>query len=90
MPIDDTKRFARAIARRLSRERPDVVPDRASRALRGGKVFVDWSQNDRMKSTVASPEEALERLARHGDLFAPLLDRTGPLFHGSHVTALAY
>jgi bifunctional non-homologous end joining protein LigD len=29
------------------------VVDRTALALRGGKVFVDWSQNDPMESTVA-------------------------------------
>ena len=49
----DTKSFARQLARRLVSEQPAVVVDRSSLALRAGRVFVDWSQNDRMKSTVA-------------------------------------
>ena len=77
--------------------------------LRGGKVFVDWSQNDASKTTIAvyslrardrptvstplrwdeveqaaaegDPDllrfeaaEVLERVERHGDLFAPVLE----------------
>ena len=76
-----------------------------TKALRTGKVLIDWSQNNGSKTTVApyslrareSPtvsapvswaevtscrqpqdlfftaEAALDRVARHGDLFAPLL-----------------
>ncbi|MEV1290282.1 non-homologous end-joining DNA ligase [Micromonospora sp. NPDC049679] len=49
----DTKPFARAVAATLSRAQPDRVVDRMTRALRAGKVFIDWSQNDPGKSTVA-------------------------------------
>jgi bifunctional non-homologous end joining protein LigD len=79
-----------------------------TRSVRGGKIFVDWSQNDRTKTTVAvyslrakdrptvsTPvtwaevesvakrrdaaaitfvaDALLERVARVGDLFAPVL-----------------
>lgn len=50
---DDTKAFARTVAAALARERPDRVVDRMPRVLRTGKVFLDWSQNDFGKSTVA-------------------------------------
>ena len=59
VPLDEsatyreTKGFARAVAATLARDRPDRVVDRMARALRPGKVFVDWSQNDPGKSTVA-------------------------------------
>ncbi len=33
---------------------PAGVTDRMTRGLRAGKVFVDWSQNDPGKSTVAA------------------------------------
>jgi bifunctional non-homologous end joining protein LigD len=49
----ETKPFAHAIAKLLERERPDEVVSRMTKALRKGKVFVDWSQNDRAKTTVA-------------------------------------
>lgn len=49
---DDTKAFARAVAALLAHRSPERVVDRMTKALRGGKVFIDWSQNDAGKSTV--------------------------------------
>ena len=103
-----TKAYAKAVATTLTRQTPHLVVDRMTRALRPGKVLVDWSQNDMGKSTVApyslralraptvslpvtwdevaavaetgdvaplayGPEDALARVERHGDLFAPVL-----------------
>jgi bifunctional non-homologous end joining protein LigD len=48
-----TKAVARAVATVLAREEPERVVDRMARVLRRGRVFVDWSQNDPGKSTVA-------------------------------------
>ncbi|HEX7186778.1 MAG TPA: non-homologous end-joining DNA ligase [Actinomycetes bacterium] len=50
---DRTSAYARDLARRLERERPDLVVSRMAKNLRGGKVFVDWSQNNAAKTTVA-------------------------------------
>jgi bifunctional non-homologous end joining protein LigD len=50
---DETKSFARALARILASETPDEVVDRQARRLREGKVLVDWLQNDPTRSTVA-------------------------------------
>jgi bifunctional non-homologous end joining protein LigD len=98
---------ARAFAERLERDQPRRVTSRMTKALRTGKVLIDWSQNNGSKTTVApyslrareSPtvstpvtwaevsscrqpqdlffaaETTLDRVARHGDLFAPLLPR---------------
>ena len=49
---DDTKPFAHEIARLLERQHPDLVVSDMKKALRTGKVFVDWSQNDNHKTTV--------------------------------------
>lgn len=49
---DETKPFAHAVARLLERRHPDLVVERMTRSLRAGKVLVDWSQNDRNKTTV--------------------------------------
>jgi bifunctional non-homologous end joining protein LigD len=49
----ETKPFAHAIAKLLERERPEEIVSRMTKSLRKGKVFVDWSQNDRAKTTVA-------------------------------------
>jgi bifunctional non-homologous end joining protein LigD len=54
--VDDQEqpsRYAHAVARRLEREQPDRVLSRMTKSLREGKVFVDWSQNNPAKTTVA-------------------------------------
>ncbi len=103
-----TKPFAHAVARVLEQRHPDLVVERMAKSLRGGKVLVDWSQNDRHKTTVCvyslrararptistpvrwrevekaarsgdagglwfEPAAVLRRVARSGDLFAPVL-----------------
>ena len=49
---DETKPFAHELARLLEREHRDLVVSDMKKALRVGKVFVDWSQNDDYKTTV--------------------------------------
>jgi bifunctional non-homologous end joining protein LigD len=49
----ETKAYARTIASFLAREDPKLVVDRQARDLRGGRVLVDWLQNDAFRSTVA-------------------------------------
>ncbi|MDT8900464.1 non-homologous end-joining DNA ligase [Anaeroselena agilis] len=49
---DHTKAFARALAQLLEKQHPDRVVSRMTKALRAGKVLVDWSQNDEHKTTV--------------------------------------
>jgi bifunctional non-homologous end joining protein LigD len=104
-----TQGFARAVADLLTRQNPDLVIAEMSKARRVGKVFIDWSQNARSKTTVGvyslrakhpqpfvsmpvdwdelkaalragavkrlffSPEFALARIKKRGDLFAPVL-----------------
>ncbi|MGC2550287.1 MAG: non-homologous end-joining DNA ligase [Candidatus Sulfotelmatobacter sp.] len=50
---ESTKTFARALAQLLEQEHPKMVVSDMKKALRTGKVFVDWSQNDEHKTTVA-------------------------------------
>jgi bifunctional non-homologous end joining protein LigD len=50
---DDTKPFAQAIAQMLEKQQPKLVTSSMKKALRPGKVFIDWSQNSRHKTTVA-------------------------------------
>jgi bifunctional non-homologous end joining protein LigD len=104
-----TKTFARGIAQVLERRMPKLATSNMSKALRPGKVFVDWSQNDEHKTTVSvyslramarptvstplhweeveavvdsrDPDDlvfssagVLERVAEHGDLFAPVAE----------------
>ena len=50
---DVTKPFAHALDRLLEHEHPDLVVSDMKKAVRTGKVFVDWSQNDEHKTTVS-------------------------------------
>ncbi|MDT7691180.1 MAG: bifunctional non-ous end joining protein LigD [Pseudonocardiales bacterium] len=102
---DRTSEYARAVADRLAAEDPARVIAVMAKQRRRGRVFIDWSQNNPAKTTVASyslrgrqrPTVATpltwdevracthaedlvftaadlpDRLARHGDLMAPLL-----------------
>ena len=49
---DQTKPFAQAVAELLEQQHPELVVSRMTKALRKGKVLVDWSQNDEHKTTV--------------------------------------
>jgi bifunctional non-homologous end joining protein LigD len=49
---DQTKSFAHELARLLQRAHPERIVSDMKKALRVGKVFVDWSQNDDHKTTV--------------------------------------
>jgi len=51
---DRTKGFANALARLLEERHPDLVLSNMKRELRPGKVLIDWSQNDDMKTTVSA------------------------------------
>jgi len=106
---DETKPFAHELARLLERAHPDLIVSEMKKVARVNKVFVDWSQNDRHKTTicvyslrakerptVSTPvtweeverclkqqdpdllvfesQQVLERVARQGDLFEPVLE----------------
>ncbi|XVV07752.1 non-homologous end-joining DNA ligase [Actinosynnema sp. CA-248983] len=45
--------YAKAVAQRLTRERPGGVVWQMAKAARAGKVLIDWSQNNPAKTTVA-------------------------------------
>jgi bifunctional non-homologous end joining protein LigD len=49
---EKTKEFARQLAALMERQFPDLVVSKMEKALRAGKVFMDWSQNDDKKTTV--------------------------------------
>ena len=49
---DQTKNLSLVIAQYLEREHADLVTSNVSKAVRKGKVFVDWSQNDEHKTTI--------------------------------------
>ena len=50
---DRCSAFALAVAQVLQRAAPDSVTVTMAKAVRPGKIFVDWSQNSRHKTTVA-------------------------------------
>jgi bifunctional non-homologous end joining protein LigD len=54
-PVDreHPSRYAKQLAQELSAETPDDVVWRMEKALRPGKVLIDWSQNNPAKTTVA-------------------------------------
>src|SRR6266446_5733788 len=47
-----TKDLSRALAQHLERVHGDFVTSNMAKAVRKGKVFVDWSQNDEHKTTI--------------------------------------
>ncbi|GAA2420105.1 non-homologous end-joining DNA ligase [Actinomadura vinacea] len=56
VPIDESERtseYAKKVAERLAADHPGLVVSRMEKRLRRGKVFVDWSQNNPAKTTVA-------------------------------------
>ncbi len=50
---DRTKAFAHSVAESLAQEFPKKVVSNMRKDLRGGKVLIDWSQNDDHKTTVS-------------------------------------
>jgi bifunctional non-homologous end joining protein LigD len=66
---DDTKRFALALGQLLESRDPKRVLTDMTKEKRKGKVFVDWSQNDRHKTTVCAYSM---RLQDHPTVSTPL------------------
>jgi bifunctional non-homologous end joining protein LigD len=93
--------LAKRVAQQLEKTMPTLVTSTMTKSLRAGKIFLDWSQNNGAKTTiapyslrgreqptVAAPrtweelddpslrqlryDEVLDRVARDGDLLAPL------------------
>jgi bifunctional non-homologous end joining protein LigD len=50
--FEETKPFARAIGELVEAAHPDRVVTNMAKAIRKGKVLIDWSQNDDHKTTV--------------------------------------
>jgi bifunctional non-homologous end joining protein LigD len=50
---ESTKTFSHALAQLLEHEHPELVVSDMKKQVRTGRVFVDWSQNDEHKTTVA-------------------------------------
>lgn len=50
---EDISAFAKELARALEADHPELVVSAMSKAARGGRVFIDWSQNNAAKTTIA-------------------------------------
>ncbi len=50
---EQTKPFARAVAELLAQRHPKLVTATMTKSRRGGRVLIDWSQNDEHKTTVS-------------------------------------
>ncbi len=50
---DGVRDLAKKIAESLQQDHPDLVTSRMTKAVRPGKVFLDWSQNTATKTTIA-------------------------------------
>ena len=50
---DQPSSYAKALAERLARLEPDLIVAKMAKNLRPHKVFIDWSQNNQYKTTVA-------------------------------------
>jgi bifunctional non-homologous end joining protein LigD len=79
--FEATKAFSRKLAEQLEREHPKLVVSRMAKNLRAGKIFIDWSQNDRAKTTVAvyslraTPQPRVSTPLRWSELEAALRAR---------------
>ena len=84
--------IAKELARAIEADHPDLVVSQMSKAARPGKVFIDWSQNNGSKTTIApyslrgraQPTVAAPRTWEELDdpelrhlLFTEVLERTG-------------
>ncbi|KAA9086979.1 ATP-dependent DNA ligase [Microbacterium radiodurans] len=50
---DQASMLAKELARALEADHPDLVVSQMTRSARAGKVFLDWSQNNGSKTTIA-------------------------------------
>ena len=50
---DEVRDYAKGIAEELEKAHPALVVSQMTKARRGGKVFLDWSQNSGSKTTIA-------------------------------------
>jgi bifunctional non-homologous end joining protein LigD len=50
---DETREQMRSLAEQLEREHAELVVSKMTKALRPGKVLMDWSQNNAAKTTIS-------------------------------------
>lgn len=53
LPSDESSALAKGLAEELEGDFPKLVTSAMTKAKRGGKVFIDWSQNAGFKTTIA-------------------------------------
>ena len=53
VPSEESTALAKEVAEELQREHPSLVTATMTKSRRGGKVFLDWSQNSGSKTTIA-------------------------------------
>lgn len=53
LPSDESTALAKEVAEELQAEQPKLVTATMTKARRGGKVFLDWSQNAGSKTTIS-------------------------------------
>jgi bifunctional non-homologous end joining protein LigD len=53
MTAEQASELAKSLAERLEHDLPGLVVSRMTKALRTGKVLIDWSQNNGSKTTIA-------------------------------------
>lgn len=51
---ESTRAFAKAVADMCERETPELVVSKMTKSIRPGKVLIDWSQNNQVKTTVCA------------------------------------
>lgn len=49
---DEVSAVAKALAEQLATEHPDLVTAKMAKAVRPGRIFLDWSQNNGAKTTI--------------------------------------
>ncbi|HEX4723087.1 MAG TPA: non-homologous end-joining DNA ligase [Pseudonocardiaceae bacterium] len=52
--LADTSDYAKGLGQRLARSHPDLVVATMAKQARPGKVYIDWSQNNQAKTTIAA------------------------------------
>lgn len=50
---EEVRDMAQKVGQELTREHPDAVLWKMTKSIRGGKVFLDWSQNTAAKTTIS-------------------------------------
>ncbi|MTD15721.1 ATP-dependent DNA ligase [Nakamurella sp. YIM 132087] len=53
MTSDEASAWAHELARSVEQEMPKQVTSKMTKSVRGGRVFIDWSQNNAAKTTIA-------------------------------------